>query len=791
MPEHFHFIQPLWLLALLPLALVLWSISRRAHVNSPWRKLVDARLLPLLLDDHKSRGSRVPLWLLSVGWLLAVLALADPAWEQQPQPLRQTSTSRVIVLDLSRSMLATDLKPSRLVRARFKVEDVLAHDAEGQTGLVVFAGDAFTVSPLTRDADTIRAQLRALHPSIMPSQGSRADLGLLKAHELLQQAGVKSGQVVLIADGVEGDRAPDAARRLRASGYQVSVLGVGTPAGAPIPDGRGGSLRDNAGKPLLPRLDKAALASIADAGDGGYSDLHGDQSDLNHLLQMKIGDGESVDSDELQAQKWKGQGPLLAVLILPIAALAFRRGWVLGILVCAGTLVPPQPAMALSWDTLWQRRDQQAAQALQEGLYEQAAGLAEDPARRGSALYRQGEFEQAAQAFDHAPGADGAYNRGNALARLGKYKEAISAYDQALEIQPGMQDALANKAAIEAHLKRQKQEREQPPDRQDSQESSDQQQNQEPSSAQDQEQQQTTAGEDDTQQQDPQQGQTASDQADSDPQDRQNPSDSAGSGDQEAASLADANQASEPQAGQQDHADQPGQDKPSDAAGSGNQETPSQSDDSQAAETQTAEQQNATQAGQDGLADSTSGGEQETPTQADDSQASESQTGEQQAAFQAGPDAEADSADGGNEERRTGSKDQQASEEEPGPGQRRNESENQFADANRKLDQGRDDEESAQSAGEKPGESDSDSQQGGGDETIARQPPEENRRAQPRAPDPASETRAQALNSEEQMAAQQWLRRIPDDPGGLLRRKFLYQYRQRPRGPDGGSRQDW
>ena len=138
-------------------------------------------LLPLLLDDQKTQRSRIPLWLLSLGWLLAVLALADPAWEQQPQPLRQTGTSRVIVLDLSRSMLAPDLKPSRLVRARFKVEDILAHDAEGQTGLVVFAGDAFTVSPLTRDADTIRAQLRALDPSIMPSQGSRADLGLLKA----------------------------------------------------------------------------------------------------------------------------------------------------------------------------------------------------------------------------------------------------------------------------------------------------------------------------------------------------------------------------------------------------------------------------------------------------------------------------------------------------------------------------------------------------------------------------------------------------------------------------------
>ena len=165
--------------------------------------------------------------------------------------------------------------------------------------------------------------------------------------------------------------------------------------------------------------------------------------------------------------------------------------------------------------------------------------------------------------------------------------------------------------------------------------------------------------------------------------------------------------------------------------------------------------------------------------------------GEEQAAVKADRDAESDPADGGNQERRIGSEEQQASEEEPGPGQRRDASENQFADANRKLDQGGDDEESGQNAGEQQRESDSDSQRRGGDEALARQPPTADRRAQPQAPDPATGTRAQALSSEEQMAAQQWLRRIPDDPGGLLRRKFLYQYQQRARRPDGGSHQDW
>lgn len=641
---HFHFIQPLWLLALLPLAGILWLIARHHHANNPWRKLVDAQLLPLLMDEQKTHRSKMPIWLLSVGWLLAVLALADPTWEQKPQPLRQTSSSRVLVLDLSRSMLAPDLKPSRLVRARFKVEDILAHDAEGQTGLVVFAGDAFTVSPLTRDADTIRAQLRALHPSIMPSQGSRADLGLLKALELLHGAGVKNAQVILIADGVEGDKTISAARQLRDSGFEVSVLGVGTPDGAPIPDGRGGTLRDTAGKPLLPRLDDTALASIAQAGDGRYSRLHGDQSDINTLLQARTADADKVEADDLQAQQWEGQGPLLAVLLLPLAALAFRRGWLFSVLLCAGTLVPPQPAMAFGWDQLWQRSDQQAAQALQDGEYEQAARLAEDPAQRGSAYYRQGEYEKAMQAFDRAPGTDASYNRGNALARMGKYKQAIAAYDEALKLQPGMQDALTNKAAVEALLNQQQQNK---------QASSDQQDDQDPSSQQ----QQGSSGQDDPEQQE-QNAQTDSD-----------------------------------------------------------------------------------------------GGDQEGSSQPDEQQASDAQSG-----------------------------DGEGTEQQP-----QSDSANQFADANRELDKGQDEAQPEPSAEAQRQETETEQQHA--EQAMSEQVPPSDQ--QERSQSPGSPSEAEALSNEEQMAAQQWLRRIPDDPGGLLRRKFLYQYRQRARSPDSGSHQDW
>lgn len=641
----FHFIQPLWLLALPPLAFLLWWLRHREHGENPWRRIVDSSLLPLLLDERNGKRARLPVRLLAAGWLLAVLALADPTWERQPQPLRQTESARVIVLDLSRSMLARDLKPSRLVRARFKVEDLLAFDEEGQTGLVVFAGDAFSVSPLTRDTETIRAQLKALDPSIMPSQGSRADLGLLKALELLKQAGVDSGQVILIADGVEGDRATGAAARLQAAGYTVSVLGIGTDEGAPIPDNRGGRLRDPLGKPVLARLDESALAAVAHAGEGRFTRLSGDSSDIAYLLGNRPATGEAQPVDQLQAQKWKEQGPLLVLLLLPLAALAFRRGWLLLALLSVGTFIPPRPAMAFGWEDLWQRQDQRAAQALQQGDYEQAEKLADDPARRGSAHYRQGDFENAVRDFGATPGADAAYNRGNALARLGRYRDAISAYDKALETRPGMEDAQANRAAVEALLTQQQRSKQQ----QDRNASSNGQEKQEQSPSQD-----------------------------------KNASEGRASDDRQR----------ETQGAQQEPSDGEGADE------NGSQQRPNPS----------------------------SGG----PSQNDPQ---EGDTG------------------------------------------------NRFADANGQLDSGKN-RPQAETTGDS-GQPEQDGQQTayrGREEGRSQNRPE-------RSQTPEQSSGAGTLSDEERLAAQQWLRRIPDDPGGLLRRKFLYQYRQRPRPP--GNGQDW
>ena len=459
MPEQFHFLQPQWLLALIPLALLLWLLRHAATGGNPWSRIIDARLQPLLLMGQTRRVSYLLLWMLGLGWLITTLSLADPVWEKQPRPLFQTNAARVIVLDLSRSMLNRDLKPSRLARARFKIEDILTRDEEGQTGLVVFAGDAFTVTPLTRDADTISALLKSLDPELMPVQGSRPDLGLQKAGELLQQAGLLNGQVLLLADGVSGNKARDAAEDLYSKGYRVSVLGVGTENPEPLTNAQGQLLRTQGGQPILPPLETHALEAVAKAGGGHYRRFSDNDSDISALLSSDTTmDTENPISNDLQGQDWQSRGPWLVVLLLPLAALAFRRGWLLSVILVVGVLLPPQPAMAMGWDDLWQRPDQQASKALAEQNYDRASQVAKDPLLRGSAEYRRGNYEQALEAYSQASGTTADYNRGNALAKLGRYEEAIAAYEEALKSAPEtMDDAQANKAAVEALLRQQQQ----------------------------------------------------------------------------------------------------------------------------------------------------------------------------------------------------------------------------------------------------------------------------------------------------------------------------------------------
>ncbi|MFQ5981779.1 MAG: VWA domain-containing protein [Woeseiaceae bacterium] len=442
MPAEFHWLRPEWLWALPLVAIITLAMARRALAPGSWHRVVDPALAPYILSRAASGRYRYRWWLMALGGMIAVVSLAGPSWNRVEQPVFRSEQAMVIALDLSRSMDAQDLTPSRLTRARLKILDILERRRSGQTALVVYSANAFTVTPLTTDTDTIAALVNSLSTDIMPSRGSYPVAAINKGRQLLDQAGVGYGEVLLITDGGTSPAAERAARDLYDAGYTLSVMGVGTSEGAPIPKAGGGFVTDRSGNIAVPKLESRELRSLAAAGNGRYTTLSSDDRDLDVLLSGVV-DAASESDESLATDQWQEEGPWLLLLLMPLAAFAFRRGWVL--VVAFVSLPLAEPSYAVGWDDLWLTQDQQGQRELSRGNAAEAAGLFEDPHWRAVADYRAGKYAGSAQGFAEQEDTESLYNLGNALARLGEFESAIDAYEQVLQADPGNEDAQYNR----------------------------------------------------------------------------------------------------------------------------------------------------------------------------------------------------------------------------------------------------------------------------------------------------------------------------------------------------------
>jgi Ca-activated chloride channel family protein len=467
MLAEFHFLRPAWLLMLLPLALLWWQLQRGNRRAGNWHTVVDPHLLSTLLTSDGPPDTRRAPYLLGIAWLVLVLALAGPTWQRLPQPVYQVQQYRVIALDLSLPMNVADLKPSRLAQARFNVIDLVKQMDEGQVALIGYGAEPYVVSPLTSDGATITAQVPLLGTELLPTNGPpRADLALDLAGALLTQAGASDGDVILLSNGVnELQRAVSAARNLRASGYRVSVVGTGSAAGAPLPLPTGGFAKNPSGEIVISKLDAEPLAAVANAGGGRFVEARPGTGFIDLLAPgtpARSGDFDTDAADQPKADQWREAGPWLVLLLLPLAALAFRRGWISPLALAAVLLLPPPDAHALSWEDLWWRNDQRAMQSLRSGDPAGAAATFERSDWRAAAAYAAGDYERTLEALGQsaAPPDRGdvaaAYNKGNTLAHLGRLDEAVAAYEQALAADPEDADARYNRDLIQQLLDHQR-----------------------------------------------------------------------------------------------------------------------------------------------------------------------------------------------------------------------------------------------------------------------------------------------------------------------------------------------
>ena len=454
--SEFHFLRPLWLLAVPLVWWMVFMLRKKWWQKGDWDKEVESHLLEFLATSPSQHKRKLLPWVMCLAGTLLLLSLAGPAWQKKPQPLIKKSQARVLVLDLSFSMLATDVKPTRIDRVRFKLEDLLNNFSEGETALVGYAGDAFVITPLTHDANTISSLLPGLHPNIMPVPGSRADLGVELASDLLSRSIGSQGHIILVTDGIEES---EISTIKNASGTnEISILAVGTEAGSPIALKAGGFLKDRNGAIVIPKLNLKPLSKLANQVNGELTLLSPDDRDVNQIFAAETSEGiYKEDEQKRTSDKWNEEGPWLLLLVLPLTALLFRRGilFSIGLIFLPAFFALPDTVMAFSWDDLWLRPDQQATELFHQGETDYASKLFEDNEWKATAAYRSGDYEKAAEQFAKKDNTRANFNRGNALAFAGRLQDAIDSYEKVLSVNPQHKDAKFNKKLVEDLLKKQ------------------------------------------------------------------------------------------------------------------------------------------------------------------------------------------------------------------------------------------------------------------------------------------------------------------------------------------------
>lgn len=458
MMSEFHFLRPEWLMAFIPLVAVFFMQQRALKLKGQWKDIVSPALQPYMLKHQTNqRSASVIKYALVLAAALAIIALAGPSWKKQPSQIFNSQAGLVIALDLSLSMTAQDITPSRLQRAKFKIRDILEQNKGSNIALVAYAGDAHVATPLTRDVKTIQSMLPALDPYIMPAQGSNVRRLVEESIALFDQGKSNPRTLLLISDGVEENDIEYASKALQSANIHLSILAIGTEQGAPLvqPDGR--FFKDSSGQVIMPALEWDSLNAFAEKSAGRIQKLTSSDADIKYLTNIKKLEQDYAQTEEsVEFDQWFDSGYWFIIPIMLLALVGFRKGVILS---CALIMFPYEGSWAENTGIQIPApliNDNQKAMRSFDTDPANAAQLFSNEKWKASSFYKAKDFENALSLWEKFNDLDSLYNQGNALTQLNRLEEAIKAYDQALKIDPDHEDAAHNKRIAQELLEQQK-----------------------------------------------------------------------------------------------------------------------------------------------------------------------------------------------------------------------------------------------------------------------------------------------------------------------------------------------
>lgn len=413
----FHFLRPVILLALIPIALV-WFIVRPRRVKKTTVSNHIAPHLAAALQVSNSSERRIfPIDGVCLGLILLTVGAAGPTWSRLPNPLIAETAPLVVALKVTESMETPDLAPTRLDRARFKILDLIAERAGARTALVAYSGSAHRVSPLTEDPNILRPLLEGLSPKVMPTPGDDATAALGLAVEILHGAD-SDGAILFVLD----DLNPMDVAAFLGEDLPPVVFLVTLPAGGSIPQ--------------LDSLNRAAVVQLTP-----------DNTDIGQIeRRLKSAHQAALLADERLA--WDDRGWWLVWPAALLSLLWFRRGWTMrwgftGVLLVL--LQSPETARADGWLDWFLTPDQQGRLAYENKDFSKAADIFLDPMWQGYALMKAGRYEEAAQALSRLDSPEAAFTEGLSRIRNREYRPGARAFETALVRRPGWTEAEHNR----------------------------------------------------------------------------------------------------------------------------------------------------------------------------------------------------------------------------------------------------------------------------------------------------------------------------------------------------------
>jgi len=446
-----HMLYLIWLVPVV-VALFVWGAVRRRRILSTFASV---RSQDSILPEQTTSRRRVKAALMVLSVLFLILALAGPRYGYVWQEVERKGVDIIVALDCSKSMLAEDVKPSRLERAKREIIDLLGMLEGDRIGLVAFAGEAFLQCPLTLDYGSFNIFLEALSPDYLPVGGTDLDGALTASMKAFKAEEATDKAIILITDGESTEGNPEeVAKKAAEMGVKIFTIGVGSKEGVPVPDPSGGFQKNRDGSILLSKLDAATLKRMAALTGGSFVRSVAGDMDLDAIYTQGIRKTMEARSLESSRKKvWENRyqwflGLSMVCLVFSLGVGDAKKNG--AALILSIFLLMPQPARALDLASPLEK----GVKAFESADYEGALthfidAQLEDPDNPeidfniGTAYYRLGKFDEAAESFERAAASEkkdlrgkGLYNLGNSRFKKGDVEKAIETWETLLKETP-------------------------------------------------------------------------------------------------------------------------------------------------------------------------------------------------------------------------------------------------------------------------------------------------------------------------------------------------------------------